>query len=70
MKVTNFSNYTDNETYCTATVDVTTGIFFKKTTTVEVFKQKISKYWRFKADGNLTPGYKVEDLYESYKAYQ
>jgi len=50
-----------------ATVDVTTGVIFKKTVTRSVFsKNRIT--WRFLHNGELTPGYCVENLAHSFES--
>ena len=51
-----------------ATVDVTTGfLYWKKTETVEVFKNYIGN-WFFTDTGKFTPDDVVEELARSYQA--
>lgn len=50
-----------------ATVDVTTGLFFKHTETVEVQREYGSTYWRFTSSGEHTPDFCIENLEKSYE---
>ena len=50
-----------------AVVDITTGLFKKKTTEREVYKD-YAGYWYFSDTGEFTPEYKVENLSRAYEA--
>lgn len=80
MKVTNFRNYKEHlppnphgypgeiakiGTNYSATVDVTTGIFFKKTVTKQVFREW-GGYWIFTENGEYCD--LIEPLFRAYKA--
>lgn len=82
MKVTNFRNYKEHfppnpnrfpselakiGSNYSAEVDVTTGIFFKKTSTKEVFR-KYAGSWFFVDNGEYCS--KIEHLERAYKAKQ
>jgi hypothetical protein len=66
MKLSNFK-YEGEETGAKfARVDVTTGLFFKKTV-----RRKICNdmgHWFFVDNGHFTPGYQAENLYRSWRA--
>lgn len=49
-----------------AKVDVTTGWFFKKTKTVDIYTEAAS--WRYLSTGAFTRDNYVENLYSKYKA--
>lgn len=74
MKITNFRDYKivgtnilDKIEY--ATVDVTSGIWFWKTTVpLRVSKKYYGSYWQFTDTGKFTPGFVLEELYDSYMA--
>lgn len=75
MKITNFRNLICTNglkpfSYCEfAEVTVETGcLWWKKFTTVTVFKEQYLSHWRFVDTGNYTPGRVVENMYASYIA--
>lgn len=49
------------------TVDVTTGLIFKKTKTVEVYRNYVG-HWVFSDTGEYTPMRDVEKLEKSFEA--
>ena len=50
-----------------ATVDVTTGAFFKKTETKEIFKE-FAAFWHFTDTGEFTPDSQAEKLVRIFEA--
>ncbi len=74
MKISNFRlkeviGKSASEWKFKATVDVTTGFFFKKTDTVELFRH-YGGNWIYLETGKFTPNDDVEVLERSYTAKQ
>ena len=70
MEITNFRENTrdgyDGD-WIFAEVDITTGyLWWKRTKSVEVVRDKYSTCWRFVDSGEYTPGFRVESLYGRY----
>ena len=72
MKITNFKLISKLGTTVLnfrfiATVDVTTGVFFKTITTKEI-QRDYGGCWYFTNSGRFTPDYQVEDLVRVFEA--
>lgn len=70
MKITNFKLRPDQEDGIKrATVIVTTGkLWWIKTQTHSVYRERLSIYWRWLATGKFTPDHVIENLASSLNA--
>lgn len=73
MKLSNFRDYDmQRETFCAgiefATVDVTTGLFLKRTVSKRIVKEFAN--WFFMDGGEFTPAHQAEALARAFKAQE
>lgn len=70
MKFSNFREVTSPVVeFSYATIEVTTGRFFKTTKQVGIFKPASSNYWRYLDTGEYLQE-SIDNLYTAYKAQE